>query len=289
LSLREFPIRLWILGVLGPTAAAFLFEVAVFLWHGQPLQWEVILGRTGVMLLAALGFSGLMFRLLHERHEALLAERRAQEQIRFTRLLAARTLEAQEEERRRLARDLHDGLGQDLYSLRLQAQLGRPVVEQCSALMEEIQRLATSLYPAALERLGLVAGLRSYLDKFWRDRVRLEVSEDFPRLAPAAEAAIFRLVQEAVGNALRHGQAASVLVRLGRESGGLVVEVTDNGCGFEPTAIPRRGLGLMSMQERAESLGGTLQVESAAQRGTRVRALLPASLAPEPRQAEHSA
>lgn len=203
-----------------------------------------------------------------------ISERRALERVRLSRLIAARTMEAQEEERRRIAQELHDGIGQELYGLRLCAQVGQPVEGQIVTLMEEVQRLATSLYPPVLEKLGLVAALRSHADRLWSGKVSVEVAEDVPRLSRAAEAAVFRMIQEAVGNALRHGKASHVVVTFQCKGEEVQVQVRDDGCGFVPEEVAAGGLGLVSMQERVESLGGRFSITSTPGKGTRVTAWL---------------
>ncbi|MBS2038290.1 PAS domain-containing protein [bacterium] len=183
------------------------------------------------------------------------------------RRLAWRALEVQEEERRRLARELHDGIAQELYSLRLASNQGQPIQEMLTTLMEEVDQLAKSLWPPVLERLGLGMALQTVLGKV----ARVECEEI--RLEPAREAALFRIAQEAVNNALKHGRAECITIRLTRHQDLTLLTIQDDGCGFNPQT-ESQGLGLLSMRERAQLAQGRLSVLSAPGQGTRVEVSL---------------
>ncbi|MFI9844963.1 GAF domain-containing protein [Nonomuraea sp. NPDC051941] len=190
------------------------------------------------------------------------------------------------EERNRVARELHDAVTQKLFSLRLTAQAASAMLdrapEQAAAELERVQRLAgealselraviVELRPAELDRHGLAETLRKHvrlLDRLHPSLVTFECVE-LPPVDPAVEVAVLRVAQEALHNALRHAEAASVSVRLGYADGRLVLIVRDDGNGFEQAES--RGLGLVSMRDRAESVGGAMTVESAHGRGTTVR------------------
>jgi signal transduction histidine kinase len=198
-------------------------------------------------------------------------------------------------ERGRLARELHDAMSQSLFSLQLSAEtasrLLRTDAERAEAELDTVQQLARQivaelrsvvegLRPADLERDGLVAVLRSQFAIAGRAHgVAVEVdAADVPELDPDDEHQVLRIVQEAVTNALRHAKAARVVVTLADERGALVARVTDDGVGFDPSArvLRARRLGLTSMQDRAEALGGTLFIDSTPGRGTTVELRVPA-------------
>ncbi|MET9250738.1 GAF domain-containing sensor histidine kinase [Nonomuraea sp. NPDC003709] len=190
------------------------------------------------------------------------------------------------EERNRVARELHDAVTQKLFSLRLTAQAASAMLdrapEQAAAELERVQRLAgealselraviVELRPAELDRHGLAETLRKHvrlLDRLHPSLVTFECLE-LPPVDPEVEVAVLRVAQEALHNALRHAEAASVSVRLAYADGRLVLIVRDDGNGFEQAES--RGLGLVSMRDRAESVGGAMTVESAHGRGTTVR------------------
>jgi signal transduction histidine kinase len=203
-----------------------------------------------------------------------------------------RLVNALEEERRRLRRDLHDGLGPTLASqgLKLAASqqlipidpdlasvLLAQVITQNKATVDDIRRLVYGLRPPALDERGLVEAIRDHVSQSEAAATQVEVSElpdDFTHLPAAVEVAAYRIVLEALTNIIRHAQAKHCTVRFSNEqlTNALKVEISDDGIGFSSSA--RRGVGLHSMRERAEELGGTLQVESGP-RGTGVVALLP--------------
>jgi signal transduction histidine kinase len=195
--------------------------------------------------------------------------------------LSRRLVEVQETERRHIARELHDQAGQALTSLMVGLRLleeGADYGEAASAhvaelkhmvdgILENLHQLATDLRPASLDHLGLVAALRQHVEAFGRQHdlaVQFEtVNLEDKRLSPTQETALFRIVQEALTNVVRHAQASRADVLLERQGDRVIAIVEDNGLGFDPVAAMQSGrLGLLGMRERAEMLGGTLVVES---------------------------
>jgi signal transduction histidine kinase len=193
---------------------------------------------------------------------------------------------AREEERRRIRRDLHDGLGPQLAGIALQlsaaangaddprvAALARDIEEQTQGAIADVRRLVENLRPPQLDEFGLAGAIRSQADRF---RDELEVSVDAPaplRPLPAAvEVAAYRIATEALTNAARHAGARHCAIAL-RLDGALEVEVRDDGRGLAPAH--RTGIGLVSMRERAAELGGTCVVEPVPGGGTRILATLP--------------
>jgi signal transduction histidine kinase len=239
---------------------------------------------------------------LSARDQALLGDvlRQTAAATRATRL--ARELQAsrealivaREEERRRLRRDLHDGLGPSLAAVSLQIQTARNLAatdpersdallteatEQVTAVVQEVRRLVHDLRPPALDELGLVGAVDQLARRLQGpDGLRVEVRGDPELAVPAAvEVAAYRIVSEALANVVRHSRAAACTVSLDRIDDGaghwLRVDVVDNGAGVPENAVA--GVGLASLRERAGELGGRLRVESANGEGTRVRAWLP--------------
>jgi PAS domain S-box-containing protein len=228
--------------------------------------------------------------------ERKAAERRLAEYSARLGTLSRRVLTVQEEERRAVARELHDELGQVLTAVRLNLQTLRrrsrdpelgPVFEDGLALLEsaiaEVRSLSTRLRPTILDDLGLEAALRSHLERR-SVRAELELDTDIRlpqrRLDPAVETACFRIVQEAMTNAVRHAGASRLAVTLRVEDGALVLAVRDDGHGFDPAAAARRAArgesaGLSGMEERAQLAGGRLEMSTAPGRGTEVRVVFP--------------
>ncbi len=193
------------------------------------------------------------------------------------------------EERRRLRRDLHDGLGPALAAVTLQAEIARDLLrsdpDQADALLvrltqqaqdaiADIRRLVYDLRPPALDDLGLVGAVRAQGAHLTQHGVRLVITapEDLPSLPAAVEVAAYRIIQEALANVARHAQARACAVRLSL-SDTLTLEVLDDGQGL-PTER-RSGVGLHSMHERAAELGGACTVATCADGGVRVCAVLP--------------
>jgi signal transduction histidine kinase len=194
----------------------------------------------------------------------------------------------QETERRYVARELHDEASQALASLMVNLRLleqdaGDPqavvagvgtLKRLVDSVIGDLHRLAMDLRPASLDHLGLLAALRQYLQTV-RDQHQLKVEYGVVgfeiRLPADVETAVYRIVQEAVTNVIRHARATRVDVLLERRGSKLVVLVEDNGIGFDPTiAAHSDRLGLFGMRERTEMLGGKLAVESAPNAGTTV-------------------
>lgn len=220
------------------------------------------------------------------RHVAIAV--RAERMARDLRLSREKLVTAREEERRRLQKDLHDGLGADLAGIglqldRIRGHAGLPAETQAalgearSQLRETIRsvrRLVYALRPLELDELGFAAALRELQYQFESPamRVLVRIREPLPPLPAAVEAAAYRIAQECLANSVRHSGAGRCEVHVEAEAE-LIVEVSDNGAGFVPAA--RRGVGLTSMRERAEEIGGRLVVRSAPNEGTSVRFAVP--------------
>ncbi|MFL5833938.1 MAG: sensor histidine kinase [Solirubrobacterales bacterium] len=198
-------------------------------------------------------------------------------------------LHAQEEERARVARDLHDEVNQSLTGLLLRLEAAReaapPELESeladtkalANQAMRELLSLARQLRPTALDDLGLAAAIGGQVEQLGRGEIeaRLDVGGDFSDLGDDAQLVVYRVAQEALSNAARHSGAGRVEVRLRRaEDGGVSLEVTDDGRGFAFDE-QQRGLGIGGMRERALLVGGELTIESRPDAGTTVRLTVP--------------
>jgi two-component system, NarL family, sensor kinase len=215
-------------------------------------------------------------------------------QVSRQRLVAAR-----EEERRRLRRDLHDGLGPSLASLAMRLEAASDLIdddpEQASNLVSrlsdqaregigEVRRLVEGLRPPALDQLGLVSALRHRAAEHGSAGAgvpwSVEADDDIEPLPAAVEVAAYRIVVEAVTNVQRHSGADRCVVLLAREDGDLRIDVSDTGSGLAPDRRP--GVGLSSMRERAEELGGSFEAGDRPGGGTVVQVRLPLDQGPPP-------
>jgi signal transduction histidine kinase len=197
---------------------------------------------------------------------------------------------AREEERRRLQRDLHDGLGPALAALMLKLDAARNLLKydpvgtdvllfelknQIQATIKDIRRLVYGLRPPALNQLGLISAIREHaasLQELNGLRISIEVPERLPPLPAAVEVVAYRIVQEALTNVTSHAQAHTCIIRL-RFDSSLYLDICDDGLGLPRDC--RAGVGLTSMRERASELGGTCVVTPGPVGGTCVRAYLP--------------
>jgi signal transduction histidine kinase len=222
-----------------------------------------------------------------------LAEEEARRYAQRLRAISRRLVEVQESERRRLAGELHDRVGQNLTALNINLNIMRGQLSPESALkvrarlddslklveatVETIRNVMAELRPAVLDDYGLAAALRWYAEQFaQRTGVHTTVlgRDPIPRLSPTVEGALFRIAQESLTNVAKYAQARQARLLLETQSQGFCLTIADDGCGFDPAACPppanHHGWGLMIMRERAGAVGGRLQVESALGQGTRV-------------------
>jgi two-component system sensor histidine kinase UhpB len=209
--------------------------------------------------------------------------------------VAARAQAAAEEERRRLARELHDGIAQTLAALRIRVKLAGSTTDagELKAALDEVsggigdailelRRMARGLRPPALEMLGLGPAIDSYVRSV-AEAAGIEASIRTENaaglLSHESELALYRIVQESLSNVVRHSGASRVTVTMRRSAHGLDVVIEDDGRGFDPRQVMNgdRGLGLFGMQERAAFIGGRLEIDSARGRGTRVHVSVPAT------------
>ena len=221
-----------------------------------------------------------------------LLDRLTEDRVR-TRRLAAQVISAQDEERARVARELHDSTAQILTAVML--QLGAAAHESTSPeldariatlrelaaeALEEVRSLSHTMHPRVLDDLGLAAALQ------WLSRqasaqeshdIRVAATELEPPVSPAVGSALYRIAQEALRNAARHAGATMVEVRLRQTESEVILEIVDDGNGFDVRSAEERrpGMGLFSMRERMALVNGTLTVTSARGRGTKIVARVP--------------
>jgi signal transduction histidine kinase len=195
-----------------------------------------------------------------------------------------------EEERRRLRRDLHDGLGSVLTSITFQLDAAGNLLErepqtvkamlqdikvQTQGSIADIRRLVYDLRPPILDDWGLISALREQMTQYQFNQLRITVDapDSLPELPAAIELAAYRIALESIANVIRHAHASSCTLHLSIRENDLIVEVRDDGAGLPDNY--RAGVGILAMRERADELGGTCKVETNPTGGTRVYACLP--------------
>lgn len=215
--------------------------------------------------------------------------------------LSAHLLRAQEEERKRISRELHDATGQQLMVIRLylgmlDSSAGSPVelrkkiaetVNVVDQTIEGIRRIIAKLSPLVLEELGLIAAIRKEAKDFTKRtgvRTRVAVSENVGRLSNKTETAVYRVIQEALHNVAKHAQAKNVTIQVVRDADLLSLVIQDDGVGITKGPVLGRNFGLTGMTERVAMLGGSAKVVSAKSKGTRIEVKVPVTQrAPEER------
>lgn len=261
-------------------SAATVLALVFVIWGLHHLDYPLLRGFgaavlygvfADVLFLFAIGLSFLFIVLGGER-ERLAARSAELEQL--TRLM----LRVQEDERRRIARELHDEAGQVLTAVKIELELeGRT---EAGALvgraLNQVRDLSNLLRPAALDDLGLLDSLRALADDF-SARTRIQVAIDLEganrRLPPDVEVVIYRVVQEALTNVARHARATDVDVRLTADAREVRIVVEDNGRGIAADASPH--MGWLGMRERVTALGGQLTIGAASAHGVRLDARIP--------------
>ncbi len=267
------------------SGAAHLLAGAFVLWGLHHLDYPLLRGFgvavlygvfADVLFLFAIGL-GLLFLLLGNERQRLKARTTELEQL--TRLM----LRVQEDERRRIARELHDEFGQVLTAVKIELELdGR---QQAGALvgraLSQVRDLSNLLRPTALDDLGLVAALRALAADFSaRTRITVSLEPDGASrpLNPDVEVLVYRVVQEGLTNVARHARASDVWVRITSDATSLRLVIEDNGRGAANGASPH--LGWLGMRERVTALGGRLSIGTAEGRGVRLDAQIPLAEAP---------
>jgi signal transduction histidine kinase len=277
--------------------AAFVqqqLDIASLYRATQRRVWQTVgvaLAVSVAIALTATFYAGRLERRIRRQRE------RDVETTRDLQRLSSQLLTAQEEERRTIARELHDEVGQVLTAIKVELAVAQRTIESqggdTSALQDAraitdgalhtVRDLSRLLHPAMLDDLGLPATVEWYLKGFGRRHgIRIELLQDRTedRLAAETEAGAYRIVQEALTNVAKHAQASTCRVFLQRLTHTLLVTIEDDGIGFDAAATAEpgasRGIGLMGIRERVAQLRGELRIESAPGRGTRLTVEIPA-------------
>ncbi len=207
--------------------------------------------------------------------------------------LAIKIIQAQEEERRRLAREIHDGPAQSIANLVFRVELTEKLIdkdivkakaelEELKGLirlsMQDVRKIIYNLRPMSLDDLGLIPTLKRYIDKYIRQTgilIEFDVLGSKKRLSNTYEVTIFRLIQEALNNIFKHSEASSGKVRLEYGYGNVNLFISDDGIGFNCSELEEDKYGLISMEERCSLLGGSININSEHNKGTIIKILLP--------------
>jgi PAS domain S-box-containing protein len=261
------------------------------LWKHRHHLKEMVEERTAELKLAN---SQLLLEIT-ERKKAEGALAQSEKQLR---LLSAQLLTAQERERKRVAQELHDGIGQSLTAIKFklenalnQPDKSMPNVESLKTIIpviqdavEEVRRISMDLRPSILDDLGILATItwfcRELQTIYSGIRIEKQIGLEENEVPKRLKIIIFRVLQEALNNVTKHSNADSVRLYLQKKGRGIELVIQDNGVGFHPDAAfsiedGRRGFGLASMRERTESLGGCFEIVTGSQNGTEIRALWP--------------
>jgi signal transduction histidine kinase len=268
---------------------AYIFDWTWILTWGEMLRVVGLVLAAGILASmypayrAARAYpQALRYDELHRQMEEVAAEKRAMDQA-YRQLMRGR-----EEERERLSRELHDQAIQSLVGLKFRIAEKAPEAQaelqvEINEVIETLRGLCADLRPPALDRLGLVAAMRSYVDDFSVRTglpVELRVDGNERRLSPEVELSLFRVAQEALTNAWKHAQTPKIEVSLSFGEEAVKLTVFDRGRGFKVPerlgALAEAGhFGLVSMHERLELAGGTLRLTSEVGQGTTVAAWIP--------------
>jgi signal transduction histidine kinase len=271
----------------------------------EPTLWDsystYIVGAAAILLAQTALIGGLLIQRSRRRQaEQLVRGGQAQLRASYDRIrdLGGRLLNAQEGERSRIARELHDDISQQLAALSLsisglKRQSGvldggaigvslSTLHKRTLDLADSVRRLSHDLHPSMLQQVGLRAALESHCTEFQQQNgidVTFYTAEDVTVVLPDAALCLYRAAQEALRNVAKHAEARRTQVVLSRENDELTLTIVDDGKGFDKALVHRRGggLGLLSIEERARLLHGSVRIETAGQRGTIVRVAIPAA------------
>jgi signal transduction histidine kinase len=271
----------------------------------EPTIWDryrlYVLGASAVVLAQMALIAALFVQRIWTRSAEALA-RASRDELRISyvhiRDLAGRLLAAQEAERARVARELHDDISQELALLIFDldvlcgaapglhvdaAAVARSAAQRVHTLSKTIHVLSHQLHPARLQLVGLISALDSLRREITRPNLDISITcENVPANLPSAVSlCLFRVTQEALHNILKHSRARTVTLRLVGTPRSTALIVTDDGVGFDPENAVSQGVGLISMRERTEALGGEISVTSRPGHGTRIEVIVPRMVAHE--------
>lgn len=260
--------------------------------------------RLGIAVVASLGIAFLATMYAGRLEDRLRRQSaRDVQNARDLQRLSTKLINAQEDERRNVARELHDEVGQVLMAIKVELAVAQRAIEAAggpahllrdaealtNGALHTVRDLSHLLHPSLLDDLGLTAAIDWYLRGFGKRhglRVDLLHERMDERLVPETEAAVYRIVQEALTNVAKHAQATACRIYLQRLPNTLLITIEDDGTGFDAEAVERagarRGLGLIGIRERVVQLQGTVRLESAPGKGTRLTVELPAHVRAQP-------
>jgi two-component system, NarL family, sensor histidine kinase NreB len=256
------------------------------------MQMKALDGKTSPMSVATSRFIGPDNKpwTVLSMHE--VSRSRKDESNRMAKMITHSIMQAQENERKRISRELHDGIGQSLYSILIQLEVMQPlladkeeaslhldqVLHSIRSTIEDIRKLSVELRPSALDDMGLVAALRTYFSNYQKKfgvSVNFMFDGDKKRFPSTVDTALYRIVQEALTNTAKYAQTDRIDIVLSRTPVDIQLVIKDHGQGFEVEDPTRRGVGLYSMEERAAILGGTFRIVSFQNEGTTIEVKIP--------------
>jgi signal transduction histidine kinase len=284
-------------------AGAMLMGVAIAGMHYTAMaastftQSEAVLDLSHAVSKTALGVAGMVVVPLMVLGIAVLTSMvdRLQQSLEQLRALASRLQTVREEERRRIAREIHDELGQALTAIKIElssllfewpaeqkpSKRAESIAKLVDQTIQMVRKISTALRPEILDALGLVAAVEWAAEEFETrtgTRCRVDLPKDALIIDPERATAIFRIFQETLTNVARYADATQVDIRLAREDGNLSLEVHDNGIGISEEQLSANGsIGILGMRERALLLGGEFVMRGEPNQGTRVRVRIPLS------------
>jgi signal transduction histidine kinase len=266
------PTQWWLVATVSACAAVG----SVGIWDSS-LVAVATTGQTAVFAIAIL-LQDKRRRRAEEQAEAQAVE--LQRTYDHIRRVNARLVDAQESERSRIARELHDDIGQQLALLATNVRLSgdtEDTLAQIDGMARRVREMSHRLHPAMLQLVGLIESVRSLQIEQSRSGVAIDFTHrDMPQqLQPALSLCLFRMIQEALQNAIKHGQAHHISIDVRRVDHAVMLTVVDDGRGFDVQAGYGKGLGLISIIERAEIHGGRVIIRSKPGAGTRIEAQVP--------------
>jgi PAS domain S-box-containing protein len=276
----------------------FVRDYPLAIYHSSGLVTEVLYNAT--VYRDEAGKVQGVFAVARDITERKRAEETLKESEKQLRYLSSQLMTAQESERRRVARELHDGLGQILTAIKfrvesflqeisksrmkIKAKSLEAVIPMVQESVREIRRIQTDLRPSILDDLGILSTIswfcREFQTTYSHIRIEKEIDIREENVPESLKMVIYRIMQEALNNISKHGQADLILLAFRKSGGGLELSIQDNGQGFDLAEVlsaegSKQGLGLSSMRERADHSGGSLLIESAKGKGTLIRAVWP--------------
>ena len=276
----------------------FVRDYPLAIYHSSGLVTEVLYNAT--VYRDEAGKVQGVFAVARDITERKRAEETLKESEKQLRYLSSQLMTAQESERRRVARELHDGLGQILTAIKfrvesflqeisksrmkIKAKSLEAVIPMVQESVREIRRIQTDLRPSILDDLGILSTIswfcREFQTTYSHIRIEKEIDIREENVPESLKMVIYRIMQEALNNISKHGQADLIHLAFRKSGGGLELSIQDNGQGFDLAEVlsaegSKQGLGLSSMRERADHSGGSLLIESAKGKGTLIRAVWP--------------